>query len=145
MDTLRIDTGHKKVQINDGPEFIEFNPTEVNWGRRFERLRSDVKTRMDEMSAKIAGIEKRAQELNEETPAMIEEVNNLRDEVCVFIREKIDILFGTGTSQKVFGDLMSEYAIASFLEGIAPFIQSGREQMVTKYLPKNNRKKHKVM
>jgi hypothetical protein len=144
MDSLRIDTGTVELLINDGPETIKFNPTEVNWGRRYEKMRMDVKVRMDEMSSKITEIETRAKELEEENPAMIEEINNLRDEVCNFIREKIDALFGTGTSQKVFGDLMSEYAIASFLEGIAPFIQSGRETIVTKYLPKE-RKRHRAM
>lgn len=137
MDVLRIDTGVKKIQINDGPEFIEFNPTEVNWGRRYEKMRMDVKLRMDDLSAKIAEIEK-SKDPN------VEEISKLRDEVCLFIREKIDILFGSGTSQKVFGDSMSEYAIASFLEGITPFIQAGRETLVTKYMPKEH-KKHKVM
>jgi hypothetical protein len=137
MDVLRIDTGVKKIQINDGPDFIEFNPTEVNWGRRYEKMREEVKMRMDDMSARITVIEQ------SENPA-IEEISELRDEVCLFIREKIDILFGSGTSQKVFGDSMSEYAIASFLEGITPFIQAGRETLVTKYMPKEH-KKHKVM
>jgi hypothetical protein len=137
MDILRVDTGSKKIQINDGPDFIEFNPTEVNWGRRYEKMRVEVKLRMDDLSAKIAVLEKN------DDPA-IEEISKLRDEVCLFIREKIDILFGAGTSQKVFGDSMSEYAIASFLEGITPFIQAGRETLVSKYMPKE-RKKHKVM
>lgn len=137
MDVLRIDTGAKKIQINDGPEFIEFNPTEVNWGRRYEKMRMDVKLRMDDLSAKIAEIEK-------SDDPNVEEISKLRDEVCLFIREKIDVLFGSGTSQKVFGDSMSEYAIASFLEGITPFIQAGRETLVSKYMPKEH-KKHKVM
>lgn len=141
MDVLRIDTGAKKIQINDGPEFIEFNPTEVNWGRRYEKLRMDVKYRMEEMSAKIAELE--AHEIVDDT-STIEEISALRDSVCLFVREKIDILFGSGTSQKVFGDLMSEFAIAQFLEGITPYIQAGRETLVAKYLPKE-KKRHKVM
>jgi hypothetical protein len=133
MDSIRIDTGVKRIQINDGPDFIEFNPTEVNWGRKFEKLRVEVKNRLDELSLEISQIE--------ENETNIEEISKLRDDVCVFVREKIDILFGTGTSQKVFGDIMSEYAIASFLEEITPFIQQGRRPLVQQYLPKKNRHK----
>jgi len=38
MDNLRIDTGIKKILINDGPEFIEFNPSDVIFAEKFYKL-----------------------------------------------------------------------------------------------------------
>jgi len=177
MDTLRIDTGLVQLLINEGPDHIEFNPTEVNWGRRYEKLRISLKNGMNENLEKLNGVEKKTNNLieerfKEETNGrslskeemdnikktievaieesqeiidLKEEVNCIRDDMCLIMRNEIDGLFGKGVSQKVFGNLMSEYAIVSFLECIAPYIQSGREKMVTKYMPKGKRNKHKVM
>ena len=41
MDNIQIDIGTKKVHINSGPEFIEFNPSDVTFAEKFYQLVKD--------------------------------------------------------------------------------------------------------
>jgi hypothetical protein len=144
MDSIRIDTGEKRIAINDDPErVIIFNPSDVFWVERFQGMKKEVIKRFDDFS-------KRAEELelnDEKDENKIEEIekerNELRREWCVYTRLLIDNIFGEGTSQKAFGDLMSEYAILSFFEGITPFIEIERSKKIEKYTNKLTEKKNK--
>ena len=153
MDTLQIDSGIKRVSITrDGievPDTIEFNPSDVRWAERFQTMKREVLKSIEDMRKKAEVLSKLSEDATEEDQTEIEKQEiELRDVCCTFMREKIDILFGLGTSQKAFGDLHSEYAIASFLENITPYIQLAREKKYAKYIPPATsvkRKKHAVM
>jgi hypothetical protein len=139
MDSIRIDTGIKRIAINDDPErVIEFNPTDVEWSRRLDKLRFEVKKRLDEIEAQVRVLENQAQ--SNDDPEVSEKINNIRIEVCVYVRGLIDKQFGEGTSEKVFGDLNSEFAIQSFLVAITPYMQIAREPIVGKYQPPTRRR-----
>ena len=59
-------------------------------------------------------------------------------EVCNFLREQIDKVFGAGTSQTVFGETQSLEMFEQFFTGITPFIKSSRTEKVTKYTRKKS-------
>ena len=143
MDSIRIDTGLKKILINDGPEYIEFNPGDVAFAERFENL-------ISEFEAKLAEYQARSDELEADKgldahgiPVNFNARIALMREVCEFIREKIDHIFGSGSSQKLFGDAMSLDMFTQFFSGITPFIQRDREAKVNKYSPPLVSKKRK--
>ena len=142
-NVLRIDDGTKKLGINDGPEFISFNPTDVKWAELFQGMRQELLDKVDELQARSKELEAKAKAPG--TTGVAAEIEKsglaLRTEVCVYMREKIDRLFGENTSQKVFGDLMSEYAITSFLEQVSPHIQIARAAKVAAYVPHPQAKK----
>lgn len=149
MDSvLRIDDGTKKLAVGDGPEFIQFNPSSVAWAEKFQGMRQELLDKIDELQARSKELEAKAKEAGKDSLAETEKSGlALRTEVCVYMRDKIDRLFGENTSQKVFGDLMSEYAITSFLEQVSPYIQIARADKMAKYAPPPaSRKRHpKVM
>ena len=64
-------------------------------------------------------------------------------EVCEYMRESIDGLFGKGTSQAAFEGSLSLDAFAQFFEGITPFVQGAREAKIKRHL--NTKMAGKVM
>jgi hypothetical protein len=133
MDSIRIDTGVKKILINDGPEYIEFNPSDVSFAERFENLISEFETKLIEYQARSDEIEAN-QELDDHgIPVNLDARLKLMRDVCEFIRERIDHIFGAGTSQKVFGSALSLDMFTQFFEGITPFIKRDRLAKVAKY------------
>ena len=148
MDSLRIDSGVKRLMINDDPEnFIEFNPKDIVFAEKFYKLMSEFKTKLTEYEvlANQLDKEKEVDELN--IPVNAGKQFELLKEACGYVREKIDYLFGADTSQKVFGDLLSMEAFAQFFEGILPYIQTARSEKVDKYAnkPRGTSAKRKVM
>jgi hypothetical protein len=140
MDSLRIDTGVKRVCINDDPSrVIEFNPEDLAFAEGFYSL-------IKEFEAKQAEFERHANELDAHRdekdehglPANMADGLAFLREVCDFGRAKIDDLFGAGTSQKAFGDARTLDGIEQFFVGITPFIKSARDEKVRRYLNDQN-------
>ncbi|MFH0957107.1 MAG: DUF6673 family protein [Pseudomonadota bacterium] len=141
MDSIRIDTGVKRIMINDDPNnVIEFNPGDVSFAEGFQGLISEFEMKMVEYQRRSDEIEAN-NELDEHgIPSNLEARLKLMREVCEFIREKIDHIFGVGTSQKLFGNALSLDMFTQFFEQITPFIQRDRLAKVAKYQKKPQRK-----
>lgn len=133
MDSLKIETGIVRLQINDGPACIEFNPQDVNFVERYYGL-------LKMFYAKQAEYEARSKELAANTsldekglPANFEESIAFAKEVCGFVRSQIDTVFGTGTSQKVFGDSYYMPAYGQFFTGLSPYIEPARAEKIAQF------------
>jgi hypothetical protein len=134
MDSIRIDTGIKKIQINDGPEFIEFNPSDISFAERFYQLMKDFEVKQVEYQARLDKIDANKELLDANgVPANLPEGLALLREEGEFIRERIDQLFGEDTSHKVFGNALSLEMFESFFTQITPFIQTARAAKIIKY------------
>lgn len=139
MDSLQITTGEKRIPIDrDGVRVGELviYPGDVVFAEKYYRLVSDFGTT-------FAEYEKRANELELDStpngnglPANTGERLQLAREACVYVREKIDEVFGAGTSQMVFGDTMKVEIFAQFFEGINPFLKAARTEKLKPYLVK---------
>lgn len=135
MDSLKIDTGEKRIAINDDPErVIVFNPQDIGFAERFYELLRDFEAKQAEYQARSELLD------NDETdehglPVNIGESLSLMREVCEFLNSKIDYLFGEGASQKIFGGAMTLDMYAQFFTGITPFIQVARQGKTAKYAP----------
>lgn len=134
MDGIRIDTGVKRLTVNDDPErVITFNPEDVLFVERFYELikifqqkEVEFQKRIDELTADE---EKDSYGIPVNTPETLE----LVVEICDFLREQIDKVFGPGTSEAAFGEAQSLSMFEQFFAGIAPFIQSTRSEKAAKY------------
>ena len=137
MDSLQINTGEKRIAINDDPNrVIVFNPTDVVFIEKFYRLIGDFQTQFAAYQAKSAELDQNQATDENGIPANAgERLALLRDE-CLYVRGQIDNLFGPGTSQTVFGDALSLDACNQFFEGVAPFIQKARTEKIQKYTNK---------
>lgn len=134
MESLRIDTGVIRLQINDGPGYIEFNPASVQFAQRFYALIGDFESKLEEYETRSAAIEANTETDKNGLPVNMPERLALLEETCNYIRAKIDDIFGAGTSQTAFGDDLNLDVFEQFLVGITPFVQRARSKKVEKYL-----------
>lgn len=134
MDSLQINTGEKRIAINgDEKRVLVFNPSDVAFAERFYRLINDFQSKLLEYKTRAESIE--AQQATDENglPINLSDRLTLMNDACVYIRQKIDELFGAGTSQIVFGDAMQLDMFTQFFSGITPFIQKSRSAKLEKY------------
>lgn len=125
MDSLKIDSGIKELSINDDPtRIIKFNPNDVLFREKFQILSNDFQKELSGFQEKMNALTDNAKKLE------------LEKEACLYIREKIDYLFGEGTSQIVFQDEMDVDLFWQFFDGLTPYIKSAVDQRVKKYTPK---------
>ncbi len=145
MDSIRIDTGVKRLLINDGPDVLEFNPTDIVFAEKFYAMIREFEEKQAEYQARaeLAAADEKVDENG--IPVNITKSLELLREVCIFLRERIDFLFGAGTSQKLFGDAMTLDMFEQFFEAIAPHIQRARADKVSRYTKAGKRGGRKVM
>ncbi|MBG0770318.1 MAG: hypothetical protein H0S82_01340, partial [Anaerolineaceae bacterium] len=123
-----------RLAIDDDPErVISFVPDDVLFAERFYGLLDSIKVKEAEYRERAALLSenKTVDEFGipETAPAGIA----LLREVCDFMRDEIDTVFGEGTSQKVFGEYRSLSMIEQFFKGITPYIQTARKEKTRQY------------
>lgn len=132
-DSLRIDTGGKKVLINDGPEFIEFNPSDVAFVEKFYSVIAEFKAKGEEFKIKAALIDGQDEVDEDGLPKnMLARIAFTR-ELCEYSYNQIDFLFGAGTSKTIFGGALNLELVEQFFSGLIPFIQENRNEKLEKY------------
>lgn len=144
MNSLQISTGEKRIAINGDPErVIVFNPSDVLFAERFYRLIGEFQERLTQYQVVSRELDKNKAVDENDLPVNMQERIDLVKEACMYIYEKIDVLFGEGTSLKVFEDALSLDAVTQFFDGITSFIQPARAEKIAKYTnakPKRARK-----
>jgi hypothetical protein len=134
MDSIKIVSGVKRIAINDDPDrVIEFNPSDSNFRTRFYTTYRELMTQLTLMGQREKELIDVADEDEFGIPTSAGDRLALELESIQLARQKIDELFGAGTSQTVFGDEMSQVIIGQFFDGIQPFFESAVSDAVKKY------------
>jgi len=134
MDSIRIDSGVKRIAVNgDEKRVIEFNPEDIVFMEKFYGLikQFEVKEAEFRQRAEEIGAVEAVDELG--SPVNTAESIRLALELCDYLRGQIDTVFGAGTSQKAFGEARTLNMFVQFFEGITPFIQGARNEKLKKY------------
>lgn len=146
MDSLRIDNGTKKIEVNDAGEYIEFSIVNNDFFRAFFDLlrwfgeqenRKEI-SEMEEQKDKV--ISEDGEKVNYKAANNVLDImDKISKEAC----EKIDNIFGEEASRKIFGNILPDmYMIADFFEKIKPLIekyQKERNQTIDKKYSKNRK------
>lgn len=146
MDSLRVDNGLKKIDVNDAGECIEFSVVDG----RFFRAFFDLLQWFDEQEAR-----KEIKEMKEQRDKVVSDDGNkinydaansvldIREKISKEACEKIDNIFGAEASRKIFGSIIPDmYMIAVFFEKITPFIEKyakERNQSINKKYSKSRK------
>lgn len=146
MDSLRIDNGLKKIEVNDAGEYIEFSVVNSGFFRAFfellqwfeeQKTRKEIKE-MEEQSDKVV-----SDDGNKINYGAANSMLDIRDKISREACEKIDNIFGCEASRKIFGSVAPDmYMIADFFEKISPLIekyQKERRQTINKKYSKNRK------
>jgi hypothetical protein len=142
MDELRI-KGSVELAINgDENRIIKFNPNDLLFTERYYAMYSEFREKQKELEEKANELENGELDDNG-MPTNIGKQIEFMKQTCQFVYEKIDGLFGPGTSQKVFGDALDFEMIGQFFEGITPYFNKVREGKVNRYRNTVTEKKNK--
>lgn len=134
MDSIKITTGEKRIAINDDPgRVIVFNPTDVLFAEKFYSLIGEFQTRLTEYEKRSEEIDQVQDVDGNGLPANLDQRLALMREACEYMRERIDYLFGAGTSHKAFGDTLELDVFQQFFEGITPFVKEARTEKIAQY------------
>lgn len=141
---IKIDAGLTRITINGGPAFIEFNPNDLRFAERYYTLYQTFNEKQKEYQKRLQELaaDKRRDENGQ--PANLSKGLDTLLEICNFMREQIDVLFGEGTSQTVFGNTYVLEAFLQFFDGVTPYITEARSEKVQQYaIPANGKKREK--
>ncbi len=146
MDSLRIDNGLKRIEVNDAGEYIEFSVVDSGFFRAFFDLlqwfdkqenRKEIKE-MKEQGDKVVSDDK-----NKINYDAANSVLDIREKISKEACEKIDNIFGAEASRKIFGSIVPDmYMIADFFEKITPFMEKyakERNQTINKKYSKSRK------
>jgi DNA-binding XRE family transcriptional regulator len=133
-DSIRIDTGVKRILVNDDPNrVITFNPKDIVFAEKFYNLIKKFEDRQSEFEGKATELDAQDEKDEFGLPLNTKERLELLKEICQFMRAQIDDVFGEGTSQAAFGDAISLDMFGQFFDGISPFIKHARSEKVQIY------------
>lgn len=131
MDTLklRIDTGVRKIEVNDNGDYIMLQVADQSIPAKLKKF---VKAATDKLN--------KLSELTEsENEADIEAAAELAYEIDIFAKASVDDIFGAGTCKKVFGDIVPPIEMyIEFIDAITPYFQEyalNRAKKLSKYSP----------
>lgn len=127
VDSIRVNTGAKRIEVNDDGEYITLNFGDQTFPTRYFAMLDDFQAREPEFTKQAQEIDKR------EYPSDIDKSRAIAAfnlEMHEYFRDKIDGLFGAETCRKVFGDIVPGIELYSdFLEQLAPFFDAyGKER-----------------
>jgi hypothetical protein len=132
METLRIDTGRVNLRVEDseGNErgIFSFNPGDVNTAERFLSVQEEYKKLSAEYDEEIKNATTTEQQL-----AVLKR--------CVSdIEGLIDVCFGEGSSEILFGEDCSLTMFLDFFDGITPYFEKASKDRVEKFKSRLNKK-----
>ena len=132
MDTLKINLGNVSLKIvdenNNEKGIFTFNPNDINTANKFFDLLAEIDIKKEEFT-------KRESELAEDD---IKGKLALTLEVIDYFENKIDNIFGSGSSELIFGQTKSIDMFKDFFEGLMPYYQKASQNRIDKYTEKYN-------
>lgn len=146
VGSISVDTGIRRVKVNEEGEFIQFSVNDSTFFDRFsefllwmemkekelDEFGRDYNCRVsDRIQKETVGMsEEEAEEAaklnNSEINELVKKRTETYKECCV----RLDMIFGEGCCRKVFGDIVpDDMLIGDFVEQITPILeQLGRER-----------------
>ena len=126
-DSIRVNTGVKKIEVNDEGETITLNFADQSFAPRYFAMLDDFQEKSGEFEAEAKALD----EAEYETPmdrARAASAFSLK--VHLSFKERIDQLFGADTCRKVFGDIVPAADLyMDFIEKLAPYFEKyGKER-----------------
>lgn len=134
-NTIQIDTGIVELAIvrdRKDAGTLSFNPTDTLFAERFYALLGELQQSLNDYKERGVELSKKGAD-EDGVPVNVQEHIALQIELCNYLREKTDKIFGEGTAQKLFGEVRNLEVYQQFFDGILPFFQQARAEKVVKY------------
>lgn len=124
MDKLRVDSGIKKIEVNDNGDYISIPISDTSFYERFGALMKSFEQKQTEFEQKSAALSEKHKDKEEFDADAIIDTAGFYAEVCRYTCSELDKLFGEGCCKKVFVGIEnpSEELIGDFFDQIAPLL-----------------------
>lgn len=130
MQSIKIKDNKIYLCINDDEsKVISFDPNDVGFASRYYDFLDSLRDKESEYLCEAKSIDESDCDKNEKT----KQIAKLLAHMCEEVKNNLDIVFGVGTMDKIFGDTLRPDMFKDLLIGIAPYINSARDSKVEKY------------
>lgn len=135
MNGLKLNSGLVRLEVDrDGEKGeISFNPSDVRFVDSFYKARQTFLEKEEACKKEIATLEADTRTDAYGMPINAGKQIEVIKEFAENINAIIDDVFGSGTSEVLFGESLVLDMYPQFFEGIAPYIQGVRADKMEKY------------
>ena len=125
MDSLRVDSGIKNIEVNDNGDYISIPISDTTFYERFGELIKNFEKKQAEIEQQGKELSEKHKDKPDNDVDMIVDVFTLYTNLCKDVCAELDKLFGEGCCRKVFVgvEIPSVELIGDFFEQITPFLQ----------------------
>lgn len=129
MAGIRVNTGVKRIEVNDAGEYIELNFGDQSLGTRFYSMWERVKAKTEETGKQL--------EETKKDPENLKSMLSINEDLHRYIMAEIDGCFGAETCRKVFGNIIPAIdMVDDFFTQLLPYFEQGaneRKAKMSKY------------
>lgn len=141
LDSIRVDTGVKKIEVNDEGETISLNFADQSFPARYFAMVDEFETQQQVFAKEAESLDQECEEHQLSDYERSRKVAAFNLKVHEFFKERVDGLFGTDTCRKVFGEIVPSVELyVDFISQLAPYFEKyGKERqkkLMQKYSPK---------
>ncbi len=125
MAGIRVNTGVKRIEVNDAGEYIELNFADQSMAIRFYEMQERIQEKTKEAEKQLNESKKD----NDNIRKTIEINNDLHK----YIMHEVDACFGPDTCRKVFGNIVPGADLfEDFFNQLLPYFEKGAEERKAK-------------
>lgn len=131
MDSLRVDSGIKNIEVNDNGDYISIPISDISFYERFGALIKCFESKQAEIQQSTKELSEKHKDKPDDDTGMIVDSIELYSGLCRDVCAEIDKLFGDGCCCKVFVGIETPgiELIGDFFEQITPLLnQYARER-----------------
>lgn len=136
MPGLRVNTGEKRIEVNDNGDYITLNLSDNSFMARFYSMYESLQKKETHYTKKEKEIREKHNSEDDEN-LVLGEVLALYTAAGNDMACEVDKLFGDGTCKKVFGDISPSVDLfLDFFEQLTPYLQEfskEKAQRMNKY------------
>lgn len=147
--SLRVDSGIRKIEVNDAGEYIEVSVNDAGLMARFAEMVDNLDAKLPELEAFDKEIEEQYKDITDvkQKAKAYAEVSKKQAEVYSYCMEELDRVFGKGTCRKVFGEnvIADDFMILSFLDQMKPILMNIQRERADKIKGKYARRTGAMM
>lgn len=131
---ININSSEIRLTVNDDQDrVIKFNPCDIGFAERFYSLIAEFEDKDKEYNERAEAIGADNASDVYGIPKNTGEHLALLREICTYMKDRIDYVFGKGTSKAAFGDANTTNMFEQFFDSIKPYVQNARTSKVSKY------------
>lgn len=129
MSGLRVNTGAKRIEVNDAGEYIVLNFGDQSFPKRVFDMMDRIKAKAEQAETE----EKAIREKNPEEDSRLRALAEFNEGLHRYMMQEVDGVFGPETCRKVFGNIVPGIDLfEDFFDQLMPFFEEYAKERAAK-------------